>query len=151
MLCNVGIINSTSHFLEKKDFDSENIVLLWGENPFSTLSISFLIFCWFQSFCFQKFCSQKKSMCSLKSDFHLSKIFFVWFNDSLFNMMKNAFCFILKALFVLKMFVFNCYCEFLVMQKKRLEQKDKVTFKVYDVTTWLGNNCNTLIFQYLTK
>ena len=26
-----------------------------------------------------------------------------------------------------------------------------VNFKIYDVTTWLTNNCNTHIAQYLTK
>ena len=30
-------------------------------------------------------------------------------------------------------------------------QKDKVDFKSYDVTTWLTNNCNTHISQCLTK
>ena len=28
---------------------------------------------------------------------------------------------------------------------------DKVNFKTYDVTTWLTNNSNTDISQYLTK
>ena len=28
--------------------------------------------------------------------------------------------------------------------------KDKVNFKIYDVTTWLSNNCNAHIGQYLT-
>ena len=39
----------------------------------------------------------------LKSDSHLL-IFFICFNDSPSKMMKNAFYFILKALFVLKIF-----------------------------------------------
>ena len=43
---------------------------------------------------------------SLKSDSHLPKIFFICINDSPYKMMKNAFYFILKALFVLKMFKF---------------------------------------------
>ena len=44
---------------------------------------------------------------SLKSDFHLPrKIIFICFNESPFKMMKNAFCFILKALFVLKILKF---------------------------------------------
>ena len=58
--------------------------------------------------------------------------------------MENAFHFIFKALFVLKIFNF-------VLYKKRLDQKDKVNFKTYDVTTWLQNNYNTHIAQYLTK
>ena len=37
------------------------------------------------------------------------------------------------------------------MKKKRLDEKDKVNFKVYDITTWSTNNCNTYIVQYLTK
>ena len=28
---------------------------------------------------------------------------------------------------------------------------DKVNFKIYDVTAWLTNNCNTHIAQYLEK
>ena len=34
---------------------------------------------------------------------------------------------------------------------KRLGQKDKVNSKIYDVTAWLTNNCNTHIAQYLEK
>ena len=45
---------------------------------------------------------------SLKSNSYLPKknIFFICFNDSPSKMMKNAFYFILKALFVLKIFKF---------------------------------------------
>ena len=44
---------------------------------------------------------------SLKSDFHLpKKIYFICFNDSPSKMLKNAFYFILKALFVFKIFKF---------------------------------------------
>ena len=56
--------------------------------------------------------------------------------------MKNTFYFVLKALFVLKIFNFL---------KKRLDQKDKVNFKIYDATTCLTNNYNTHIVQYLKK
>ena len=35
--------------------------------------------------------------------------------------------------------------------KKRLDQKDKVNFKIYHVTTWLKNNCNTDIDQSRSK
>ena len=28
---------------------------------------------------------------------------------------------------------------------KRLDQKDKVNFEFYDVTTWLKNNCNHVL------
>ena len=41
--------------------------------------------------------------------------------------------------------------DFLVIEKKRLDQRDKVNFKIYDITTWLTNNYNTHIAQYLTK
>ena len=37
------------------------------------------------------------------------------------------------------------------MLRKRLDQKDKVNFRIQDVATWLTNNYNTHIAQYLTK
>ena len=37
------------------------------------------------------------------------------------------------------------------MQERRLDQKDKVNFEIYDVTTWFRNSYNTHIAQYLTK
>ena len=55
-------------------------------------------------------------------------------------MMENAFYFILKALFVLKLF--KCL--------PRLESF-KVNFKIYDVTMWLTSNSNAHIVQYLMK
>ena len=43
----------------------------------------------------------------LKSASHLpKKIIFIWFNESPLKMMKNAFYFIIKALFILKIFTF---------------------------------------------
>ena len=62
-------------------------------------------------------------------------------------MMKNAFYFTLKAPFVLKIFKFLSWLFGHV--GKRLDQKDKVNFKIFDVTTCLTNNCNTHINQYL--
>ena len=59
-------------------------------------------------------------------------------------MIKNVFYFILKALFVLKIFKF--YIDLLIMWLE-----NRVKFKIYDVTTWLKNNCKTHITQYLTK
>ena len=45
--------------------------------------------------------------CFLKSDSHVpKKILFICFNENSLKMMKNAFNFILKALFVLKIFKF---------------------------------------------
>ena len=35
------------------------------------------------------------------------------------------------------------------MNKKRLDQKDTVDFKIYDVTAWLKNNYNTHVAEYL--
>ena len=49
----------------------------------------------------------KKKKRSLKSDSHFSKKFFyICFNDSPSKMIENAFYFIIKALFVLKIFKF---------------------------------------------
>ena len=50
--------------------------------------------------------------------------------------MKNAFYFTLKALFVLKIFKFLPWL-YGGHVEKRLDQKEKVDFKIYDVTTWL--------------
>ena len=51
-----------------------------------------------------------------------------------------------------KLFSFSRYLsfrhDFLVMQEKRLDKKDKVNFKIHDVTTWLKNNCDRHIAQY---
>ena len=65
------------------------------------------------------------------------------------KMMKNAFYFTSKALFVRKIFKFFSW--FFGLIAKRLDQKDKVNFKFYNVTAWLTNNCNTHIAQYLQK
>ena len=50
--------------------------------------------------------------------------------------MKNAFYFMLKALFVLEIFTLFGYVE------KRLDNKADVNFKIYDVTDWATNNYN---------
>ena len=65
--------------------------------------------------------------------------------ESPLKIMKNGFYLTLKALFVLRLF------KFLSWPFGRLDLKDKVNFKIYDVTTWLTNNCNTHIAQYLEK
>ena len=64
-------------------------------------------------------------------------------------MMKNAFYFILKALFMLKIFKF--LSRLLGHVKERFDSKDKVNFKLYDITTWLRNNGNKHSMHYLTK
>ena len=63
------------------------------------------------------------------------------------KMMKNAFNFTLKALFVLKIFRF--LSRLFGQLPKQLDKKGKINFKFYDVTAWLTNNCNTHIAQYL--
>ena len=59
------------------------------------------------------------------------------------TMAKNTFCFTSKALFVLKIFRFLSWLFGQV--SKRLDEKDKVNFKFYDITAWLANNRNTHI------
>ena len=61
--------------------------------------------------------------------------------------MKNAFYFTLKALFVFKILKSLDFGHV----EKRLDWKDKVNFKLYDVTAWLTNRCNTDADQYLKK
>ena len=75
----------------------------------------------------------------LKSDSHLSKnVCFICFIESPLKMMKNASYFILRTVLVLKILNF-CY-ESLVMLKKRLDLKNMVNFKIYDIKTLLANN-----------
>ena len=69
--------------------------------------------------------------------------------ESSLKMMKNAFYFTSKARFVLKIFKFLSSLFDHVI--KQLDQKDKVNLKFCDVTTWLTNNCNTHIAQYLER
>ena len=62
------------------------------------------------------------------------------------NNKKNAFYFILKAPFVLKIFHF---CpNFFGHAGKQLDNA-KFKFKIYDVTIWLANNFNTHTTRYL--
>ena len=53
-----------------------------------------------------------------------------------------------------KLFLVSRYVNFrlalLVMKKKR-DEKDKVNFKIYDVTAWLTNNHNKRTAQYFLK
>ena len=62
-------------------------------------------------------------------------------------MMKNAFYFMLKALFVLYLH----FCPDMWYVKKRLDKLAYVNLKIYDVTGWTTNNCKTYIVQYLKK
>ena len=69
--------------------------------------------------------------------------------ESPLKLMKNAFYFTSKALFVLKIFKFLSLL--FGHAAKQLAKKDKAIFKFYDVTAWLINICNTHIAQYLEK
>ena len=60
--------------------------------------------------------------------------------------MKSAFYFTLQALLVPKIFKHLSWIFGHI--EKWIDQKDKVDFKIYDVTTWLKNNFNTHIDQY---
>ena len=64
-------------------------------------------------------------------------------------MMKNALSFTSKALFVLKIFKF--LSRLFGHVAKRLDKKDKVNFRFYDVTAWLKDNRNAHIAQYFEK
>ena len=55
------------------------------------------------------------------------------------KMIKNAFYFTLKALLVLKIFKFR-YLKHFGYVEKWLDKKDKVNFRIYDITVWLTNN-----------
>ena len=60
------------------------------------------------------------------------------------KMMKNAFYFTSKALFILKIFKFLSWR--LGHVAEQLDYNDKVNFKFHDVTAWLTSNCNTTYF-----
>ena len=63
--------------------------------------------------------------------------------------MENAFYFTVKAFFVLAIFKFLSWL--FGLAEKWLDLKDKLSFKIYDVTHWFTNICNIHITQYLTK
>ena len=63
--------------------------------------------------------------------------------------MKTAFCLILKALFVLEIFIFSPWIFGYV--EKHLDQKAEINFKIYDAVDWTTNNYNTNVAQYLKK
>ena len=45
----------------------------------------------------------------------------------------------------------NCSHDILGKQEIKIDEKNKVNFKMHYVTTWFTNNSNTYITQYLTK
>ena len=69
--------------------------------------------------------------------------------ESPLKMMKNAFYFSSKFFSFSRYLTF--YLDFFGPVAKQLDQKGKVNLKIYDVTDWLTNNCNTHIAQYLEK
>ena len=77
------------------------------------------------------------------------KKYVTYFIESPLKVMKNDYYFILKAIFVLKIFKFLSWL--FDHYQKTAWLKDKVNFKIYDVITWWANNWNTYITQYLTK
>ena len=85
----------------------------------------------------------------LKSDSHLSKkwFYFLWWKP--FKIMKNAFYFILKALFLFKIFKFFVLTFWSCKKTGWLERK--INFKIHNITTWLVDNCNKHIAHYLTN
>ena len=66
-------------------------------------------------------------------------------------MMKNAFYFTLKALFILKVFKFLSRIFGLIRKKNGLIGKINVVFKIYDVRAWEINNWNAQITEYFKK
>ena len=75
-------------------------------------------------------------------------VVFIYFKESSIKILKNAFYFMLKALFLLE--IFNFLSLLFVYVEKRLDKKGKVNFKIYDVTHWTTNNIyNIFIVQYL--
>ena len=83
----------------------------------------------------------------LKIDPHLAKRWFFCFNGRSLEMMKNAFYFMLRALLVPK---YLNYCPNVFVRQKKDPIK-KVTLRIYKVTEWEVNNCNTHIAQHLNK
>ena len=64
-------------------------------------------------------------------------------NESPLKIMKNAFYYTLEAVLVLKIFKF-LYSRFGNVEK-RLDWKDQVNFRIYDVRTWLTIAIHILI------
>ena len=62
-------------------------------------------------------------------------------------MMTNAFYFIFKTYFILK--IFNLLSWLFGDAENRLDKKAKVNFKNYDVTNWTTNNCKIYVVQLI--
>ena len=93
-----------------------------------------------------RFVSKKELLTTFKVRLSPSKkIVFICFNKNPLKKMKNAFCFMLKAHFVIEIFKFLSWHFGYV--EKWLDKKAKI----YDITDWTANNYNTYIVQYLKK
>ena len=72
--------------------------------------------------------------------------------ESPLKIMKIAFYFMLKALFVLKIFTFlPTFWSCREWLDKKAIKKAKDNFKIYYITDWTANNYNIYIAQYLEK
>ena len=78
------------------------------------------------------------------------KVDLICFNRRLLKVMKNAFYFMLKALFILK--IYNFFVPTLFSHVgKQLDQKVEVNFTIYDVTNWETKDYDTHIAKYLME
>ena len=66
--------------------------------------------------------------------------------ESPLKMMENAFKYILKALFVAKIFRLLSW-----HMKKRLDKKDRVNFRIYDVTNWMKQTITIHILPNISR
>ena len=73
------------------------------------------------------------------------KFVFIHFNESPLKLMKIAFYFMLKALFVFGIFPLLSWRFGSV--EKRLNKKVIVIFNLFDITDWKRNNSNTRVAQ----
>ena len=104
-------------------------------------------FCWiflkewetYRFFCFSEIIEGNKHFKVGLLTFHKS-VCVICFFESPLKLLKNAFYFTLKALFVLKIFNFLSWP--FGHDEKRLDLKDKVSVRSHDVTTSLTGNCN---------
>ena len=80
---------------------------------------------------------------------HSKKFCYISSNESPLKMIKNTFYFILKYLFVLKVIEFFSWLFGYI--RKWLDQKDKVSFNIYNITTWLTSNYKTMNFVQSTR
>ena len=73
------------------------------------------------------------------------KVAFICFNEHRLKVIKNAFYFMLKAIFVVEISKFLSWL--LGYVEKRFDKKAKVNFKIYDVTYWTTNTYDIRITE----